>query len=470
MGRSAAPTNRLARNDDRLLSIDLKPIATIAARLRSGSLTSTALTKHLLRPIEAIDPELNAFVTVTADLALRQAIFADTERAEGIVRGPLHGVPIALKDNIDTNGIRTTRGSCLFDNHEPHGDAAIVSRLRDAGAVLLGKTAMHEFAYGMNGINPHFGATQNPWRPDHDAGGSSGGSAAPVAAGLAVAAIGTDTGGSVRQPAHCCGVVGFKPTYGEIDTDGVFPLVQSMDHVGVITKSVADARILYQALRQSDQNAAQDPKPRPTPYIRDLLVGVIRPGFFEGHRVAITVVDRALGRIKASGASLVELGFGKFDAALQATRTTFAEANDVLWKLYSDNPERVGADVARKLEAAEGVTPEAYEEAQRFRVGFRDDVEQLFDKCDLIALPTSTIAAAAIEAHPDDHAHLAWRNCGHFNFTGHPAISLPAGRTVDGLPVGLMLVGSLHCDDRFLNHAELIETALGWTDREGGFG
>lgn len=470
MSQCALSTNGMANGDDRSPRMDLGSIATIGTRLRSGSLSSTALTKHLVRRIGAFNPELNAYVTVTADLALRQANLADTERAEGIDRGPLHGIPIALKDNIETNGIRTTRGSCLFETHVPGKDAAIVQRLRDAGAVLLGKTAMHEFAYGMNGINPHFGATHNPWRPGHDAGGSSGGSAAAVAAGLAVASIGTDTGGSVRQPAHSCGVVGFKPTYGEISTAGVYPLARSMDHVGVITHSVADARILYRILRQNDECAAPTPTHRPTSTIRDLVIEIIRPGFFEGHREVTTIVDRALGRMRASGATLVEMGLSNFDAALQAARVTFVEANDILWELYNKTPEAFGTDVAQKLQAAAKVTRGAYEEAQHFRQGFRKDVEQLFDKCDLIAIPTSTIAAAPIEAQPDDHAYLAWRNCGLFNFTGHPAISLPAGRTVGGLPVGVMLVGPLHRDDRFLAQAEMIEATLGWCDREGGFG
>ncbi len=439
-------------------------------------MSSVALTERLLRRIEEHNPELKAFVTVTADLALRQANLADTELAEGIDRGPLHGIPIAVKDNIDTKGIRTTRGSKLFETFVPEDDSTVVRKLRASGAVLLGKAAMHEFAYGMNGINPHFGATRNPWKPDCDAGGSSSGSAAAVAAALAVAAIGTDTGGSVRQPAHSCGVVGFKPTFGQISNRGVYPLAPSMDHVGPIAVSVADTRILFRALKHKAPNDGQESLPdvgrlsrKTASTLRDLYIGIVRGEFFEGRTETVTVVERALGRLKAAGSTLVELDLAGVETALRAARTTFAEANAILWEEFSKRPRDFGDDVAAKLISARKHTPADFAQAQRFRRGFRQNVEHLFERSDVLALPTSAISAMPISARPDDHPRLAWKNCGIFNFTGHPAISLPAGLTMAGLPVGLMLVGPLGNDEALLAHAELVEGSLNWNRRAGGF-
>ena len=207
-------------------------IGEVAAKLRSGAVTSISLTELMLTRIEQHNPALNAFITVTAEQARDAARQADAELAAGRYRGPLHGIPIAFKDLIDTAGIRTTYGSKLFEDHVPAKDATVVRLLRKAGAVSLGKTGLHELAYGTTSINPFYGAIGNPWAPDHDPGGSSGGSASAVAAGLAFAALGTDTGCSIRQPAHCCGIVGFKPSFGAVSKAGVYPLAWTMDHIG----------------------------------------------------------------------------------------------------------------------------------------------------------------------------------------------------------------------------------------------
>lgn len=236
------------------MSICFETISEVGSRLRSREVTSTALTELMLERIAAHNDKLNAFITVTAELAREQAQQADEELGRGYDRGPLHGIPVAVKDLFATDGIRTTCGSKLFEDWVPNHDATVVARLRKAGTVLLGKTGLHELAYGTTSINPFFGAVGNPWAPDHDPGGSSGGSASAVSAGLAYAALGTDTGCSIRQPAHCCGIVGHKPTFGLVSKAGAFPLVWSMDHVGPLTRSVQDVAYVLKAI------AGYDPK------------------------------------------------------------------------------------------------------------------------------------------------------------------------------------------------------------------
>ena len=219
-----------------------------AAAIRAGDTSAVELTRLSLERIERLDGTLNAYVTVTADEAMRQAERADRELAAGADRGPLHGIPVAIKDLIDTRGVRTTYGSRYYADHVPDRDAPVIERLRAAGAVSLGKTGLHELAFGTTSVNPFFGAIANPWRVDYHPGGSSGGSGAAVAAGMAFAALGTDTGCSIRLPAQCCGIVGHKPTYGLVSKDGVLPLVPSMDHVGPMARTVRDAALMLDAI------------------------------------------------------------------------------------------------------------------------------------------------------------------------------------------------------------------------------
>ena len=223
-----------------------------AALLRSKSVSPVELTRDCLARMEKLNPALNAFITVTSDLALAEARQAETEILRGEWRGPLHGIPIGLKDLIDTAGIRTTAASAVFQDRVPEDDATVVSQLKAAGAVLLGKQNLHEFAYGGSSVISHFGVVRNPWNLEHIAGGSSGGSAAAVAAGLGYSAIGTDTAGSIREPAAQCGVVGLKPTYGRVSARGVIPLSKSLDHIGPITRTVADAAALLQTIADPD--------------------------------------------------------------------------------------------------------------------------------------------------------------------------------------------------------------------------
>jgi aspartyl-tRNA(Asn)/glutamyl-tRNA(Gln) amidotransferase subunit A len=410
----------------------------------------------MLGRIEQHNDTLNAFITITADVALDQARKADDELRNGIDRGPIHGIPIAVKDLFATKGIRTTCGSKLFEDWIPDEDAAAVTHILDAGAVLLGKTGLHELAYGNSSINPFFGPVRNPWATDHDPGGSSGGSASAVAAGLAYAALGTETGCSIRQPAHCCGIVGHKPTYGLVELDGVQPLVPTMDHVGPLTRSVEDAALMLAALTNRDNfdcsGAAVD----------STTIGVIRDFFFDGYKDVIDVVDTALEGLRELGANVLELNLPDSTQAIREARATFREAFIVHEKNLAQNPDDFSDDLRIRLAESESVSEDRYAQAQKFRRKFSGDAEALMTKCDVISAPTATIAAAPINDRPEDYRRNAWKNTGISDFTGQPSVSIPCGFTTKGLPVGIMFTGGPSEDRKVLRIAHAIEQATDW--------
>lgn len=420
----------------------------------------------MLERIERHDATLNTFITVLADDALVQAERADAELASGKDRGALHGIPIALKDLIATAGIRTTAGSAVFDQWVPEQDAAVVERLRQAGAVVLGKTGLHELAYGTTSDNAFFGPVMNPWATDHLAGGSSGGSAAAVAAGLAYAAIGTDTGCSIRQPAHCCGIVGFKPTFGAVSKAGVVPLCWSMDHVGPMARSVDDARLVLQAIAGFD---ADDPysarerldwTPSATPPLDSLRLGVVRRHFFSGDDDVIAAVDTALGRLSARGAQIVSLDLPEVASACDASRAIFAESLAIYQDDLRARPDAFGQEVRDKLVSAMSLSAVDYAQAQHLRQQFSRQVERLFEHCDVLCAPVAASSAIPLADQPDGHARKAWKNTILFDFSGHPSVSVPCGLTATGLPVGLMLTGKLFGDVALARYAAVIESTL----------
>lgn len=451
------------------MSVHFETISEIGKMLRSGEITAVALTELMLERIEAHNDKINAYITVTAELAREQAQQADHELEGGHDRGPLHGIPVAVKDLFATAGIRTTCGSKLFENWVPDYDATVVKHLYKAGAVLLGKTGMHELAWGSTSINPFFGAISNPWALDHDPGGSSGGSASAVAAGLAYAALGTDTGCSLRQPGHCCGIVGYKPTFGLVSKAGAFPLVWSMDHVGPLARSVQDAALVLGAISGYD---SMDPYSVRTPTSSDFdisegliegaRVGVVRRFFFDGHADVIEVVDAALETLRKNGAVLVELDIPDIEDAFTAAGTTFAEANAVHAQAFEKRQDAFSEELRGKFESFSNMKAAEYAEAQHFRRGFTTRLEQLMSKCDVLVAPTSTIAAAPIANRPKDYGHYAWKNTGIFDFTGQPSISIPCGFTHAGLPVGLMITGRLFEDKNVLQFANAFEHATEW--------
>jgi aspartyl-tRNA(Asn)/glutamyl-tRNA(Gln) amidotransferase subunit A len=375
-------------------------------------------------------------------------------------------VPVAIKDNIATRDIRTTCGSRLFADWVPDRDATVVKRLKDAGAVILGKTGTHELAYGTTSINPFFGAIRNPWDTNRDPGGSSGGSAVAVAAGLAFAALGTDTACSIRHPAHACGVVGFKPSMGLVSTAGVQPLVRTMDHVGALARSVADAALVTAAIAGPDPadvyscNVDMEKLVDGSDGVAGIRLGVIRPFFFDGDSAIMAVVDRAIERLEQSGATLVPIDGSGLDESLELSRIIFAEA----YAIYADELERnrdnFSPELTRKLRRKSEIGAAHYIDAQHRRLLFRTHLEGLMRQCDVLVAPTATLLPAPIDDRPQDYDDHASRNATVFNLGGQPSVSIPCGFSATGLPVGLMISGRLNRDMNLLGIASRIEGCL----------
>lgn len=448
-------------------TLEFASIEEVAALLRSSDLSSVQVTTAMLDRIERLDGRLNAFITVTADQALEQARRADSELEAGQDRGPLHGIPVAVKDLFATAGILTTGGSKYYEDWVPDSDAAAVSKLDAAGAVMLGKTGLHELAFGSTSINSHYGPVSNPWMLDHHPGGSSGGSAAAVAAGLAFAALGTDTGCSVRQPAQCCGIVGYKPTFDLVSTEGVLPLVSSMDHVGPLTRTVRDAALVLNAIQGGDADAP-DGSPRDyskafQPLLDEVTVGVPRAFFFDGgDSEVIGIVDAALSTFDELGAKVIDADIPYAEEAYRAADVTFSEIAAAHGHGLAENPDAFSEPFRCRFDAVTRHSAEDYANAQKFRQTFRSGVEDLLSRCDVLAMPTSTVAAAPIAEQPRDHDVERRKNCCIFNFTGQPAISISCGFTAAGLPVGLMLVGALLDDATVLRVARSFEAETSW--------
>ncbi|MEO1596092.1 MAG: amidase [Pseudomonadota bacterium] len=450
-----------------MTALHFASIADAGRALRGGDTSSVALTTLMLERIAAHDAALNAFITVTDTLALAAARRADAELAAGYDRGPLHGIPIAIKDLCDTAGVRTTRGSRLFADHVPERDAHVVRRLHEAGAVMLGKTGLHELAYGTTSENDFFGPVHNPWRLDYISGGSSGGSAAAVAAGLAFGAVGTDTGCSIRQPAHCCGIVGHKPTYGLVSKAGVQPLVWSLDHVGPITRTVADAALMLSAMAGFDPedpcsvDTAAGPFDSAGGQVEGLRLGVVRRFFFDGREDVIATIDAAIAGLVAAGAQVVTLDVPEIAMASEQGRHMFVEALAVHERDLAERPNDFGAEVRGKLEALKRVSAADYARAKRYQPEFARRMEGLLEHCDVLCAPASTITAMPVGDLPDDFHFNAWKNTCVFDYTGQPSISVPCGFTADELPVGLMLTGRRFEDAALLRAARAVEETLG---------
>lgn len=450
-----------------LSSLPFLSIAEAGRALRAGDTTSVALTTLMLERIATHDTALNAFITVTDTHAMAGAKRADAELTAGHDRGPLHGIPIGIKDLCDTAGVRTTSGSRLFENHVPDRDAHVVQRLNEAGAIMLGKTGMHELAYGTTSENAFYGPVHNPWRLDFISGGSSGGSAAAVAAGLAFGAVGTDTGCSIRQPAHCCGIVGHKPTFGLVSKAGVQPLVWSLDHVGPITRTVEDAALMLTAMAGFDADDPCSVDVNAGPFdsaggkVAGLRLGVVRRFFFEGRDDVIATIDAAIAQLVAAGAEVVELDVPEIAMASDQGRRMFVEALAVHERALAERPNDFGAEVRGKLEALKRISATDFARAKRYQPEFARRMEGLLEYCDVICAPASTITAMPIGDLPDDFHFNAWKNTCVFDYTGQPSVSVPCGFTADELPVGLMLTARRFEDAALLRAARAVEGVLG---------
>lgn len=442
----------------------------LAPRLRRKEISPVELTRSCLDRIDKLNPTLNAFITVTAESALAEARAAEIEISRGEWRGPLHGIPIALKDLIDTAGTRTTAASALFEHRIPTEDAEVVRRLRLAGAVILGKNNLHEFAYGGSSLVSFFGDVHNPWNTAHIAGGSSGGSAAAVAAGLCYAAIGTDTAGSIREPAALCGCVGIKPTYGRVSARGVIPLSWSLDHVGPLAATVADAAVVLQSIAGYDPLDMCSADVPVSDYFsglsdgaKNLHIGIPRALFFDDLDAEVrAAVDRALVVIGTLVADVRDLRLEvSSDRSVQAAESFAYHAQPA-----ARTPELYQPETLRRIRSGENISAPEYIQRRRELDRERRRARDIFANVDLLVTPTMPIPAPSIAALKNDSAALRpaelvlLRNTRPFNVWGLPTVSVPCGVTKNGLPIGLQIAGPHWREDLVLRLAHAYEQTV----------
>ena len=449
-------------------------IAELAPRLAAKELSPVEVTEATLGRLEQLEPRINAFITVTAESARHAARAAEAAIRAGHYLGPLHGIPVAIKDLYATRGVATTFGSPLYADWVPDFDAAAVEQLQRAGAVLLGKTNLHELAYGSTSANAHYGAVHNPWRLDHHPGGSSGGSSAAVAAGVAYGAMGSDTGASIRQPAACTGIVGIKPTFGRLSKFGALPLAWSQDHAGPLTRTVRDAALMLQVLAGHDPRDPSSVK-APVPDfaagiergIAGRRIGVARAFFFEDCAAdVIAAVEAALGVLEELGAVVEEMALPDMDAAYTIGTVTIAvEGAAVHAADLRERPELFSEELRAAFELGSFYSGVDYVQAQRLRRQLMNATEHAMAGFDAVVMPTSPVAATPILGSPPEHAMLRPRNTMPFNVLGLPAISVPCGFTRDGLPVGLQIVGKAFDEAGILGIAHAYEQATDWHRR-----
>ena len=437
-------------------------IAEAGKALRSRHVSSVELTQECLNQIAKLNSVLNAFITVTGDSALARAEELDGELAHGVDRGPLHGIPIAHKDLMWTKGIRTTSGSKIFADFVPDRDAAVVQRLADAGAVMVGKAGLHELAYGITSDNPHFGTVRNSRNREHSPGGSSGGSGVAVAAGMAFLATGTDTGGSIRVPASFCGVTGLKPTYGWIDRSGVQPLGLSLDHVGPLTRTVGDARLALHAMAHATRL-----KPAPQS-IGEIRVGLPENYYFETVAPEVRdAVHAAARRAEEVGARVIGVRVPDMEALNAAGLVILLAEAAAVHQMNLARRSDFGADVLALLDQGSLVPAADYVNAQRQRKVFLSQFHALFRDIDCLFTPTTPIAAPRIgqtevelNGVKYETRMLTTRFVRAFNVLGFPALSIPCGASREGLPIGLQMVARPFEENLLLALGEALESAL----------
>jgi aspartyl-tRNA(Asn)/glutamyl-tRNA(Gln) amidotransferase subunit A len=444
-----------------------------SGQMRAGTVTATQLTEACLARIDVYNPKLNCFITVLREQALAQARDLDAEQRRGRLRGPLHGIPIALKDNIDTGGVRTTAASAVFDDRVPDADAEVTRRLRAAGAVLIGKTNLHEFAMGGTSATSYYGPVRNPWALDRNPGGSSGGSAAAVAANLSFGALGTDTGGSIRTPASFCSVVGLKPTYGLVSIRGIIPLTLSLDHCGPIVRTVEDAALLLNALAGYDkldiasvEHRVEDYQAEMKQPVAELRLGIPRAPFFDlvDADVAKSVDEalRVLGKLTKSTK----------DVTLPSTRDISLGGESYAYheEFYTRGAARYQIPTRRALQNGNNLKAADYIRSRWKLELLRRTIDDAFADFDVVALPTRRrtprkVDVAIKREESDKIRNPELENTGQFNVYGIPAVSVPCGFTSAGLPVGLMIAGPRFSEARVLALAAAYERATEWHKR-----
>lgn len=459
--------------------LEFASIEILSSLLAKKKLSPVELTQLYLSRIERLNPKLNAFLTVASESALAEARAAEREFVRGRRRGPLHGIPVALKDNIWTRNLRTTVGSLILRDFVPSEDATVVRKLRNAGAIVLGKTNLHEFAYGVTSENPHYGPVRNPWKTDRIAGGSSGGSAAAVAAGLCAAAIGSDTGGSIRIPSALCGVVGFKPTFGRVSVHGVFPLAPGFDHVGPIVRRARDAALVMECI------AGRDPLD-PTSLARRgkglqhagrrkrLRLGRPKEHFWVHMDSEVRrIMETAVADFVKSGAEIKEISLPNIAAGVEAANLiAAAEATQVHERAgyFPARASEYGADVCARLEQGGKIRAVDFLSAQELMRQARREIETALENVEAMVIPTVLVTAPPIGSERVRAGDVEMPIRGAFvdlnrpgNFTGLPAISMPCGITQSGLPVALQFIGRRFDEVRLIAMADRFsETERDW--------
>ena len=446
--------------------------------LRRRKISPVELLDAVLERIERLNPELNAFITVAAEHARADARRAEREIARGRHRGPLHGIPLPLKDNIETQGIRTTAGSKILADFVPARDADVVSALRQAGAVIIGKTNLHEFAYGITNENPHYGPARNPWDRTRVSGGSSGGSAVALASGMGFGSLGTDTGGSIRIPSALCGIVGLKPTFGRVSTRGVIPLSVSLDHVGPLARSVDDVALLLAAISVKEhafRAAAANGRGRKTRRLR-VSLGWPRDFFFEKVDDEVArAIEAAVKLLEKRGAKVRHVSLPHLaDSADAGTQIALAEALHYHQSegFYPARAADYGADVRSRLELGGNVRAADYLRALDARAPIVAEFDAALAGVDAIVAPPAPIAAprigesvVKIRGEEETVRSALVRVSRPANFTRHPAISIPCGFTEERLPIGMQLIGRHWDEANLIEIAQFYESETDWHTR-----
>lgn len=457
-------------------------IAQLGRLYASGAVSPVEVTRAMLERIERIDPHIHSYLTVTGDLALEQARRAETAVRSGGGLGPLQGIPYAAKDIFFTKGIRTTAGSKILADFMPDYDAAAIEKLNACGAVMLGKTGLHEWAYGITSANPHFGPVRNPWDTERIPGGSSGGSTAALAAGLCAFSLGSDTGGSIRIPAAFCAVTGLKPTFGRISRYGVFPLGHTLDTVGPFARTVEDAARVYEALAgpdgRGDSAAAHPPAPHvfsPEPSLKGKRIGIPRNFYFDGLAPDVeTACRRAVAVLADLGAELVEIAVPDIESYNLLHRLILlAEASSVHAGRLRSRRADFGEDVGMLLDQGLFVTATDYLNAQRKRRGICRDFNRLFETVDAVATPAAPTTAARIgqleikiQGKMENVRLAATRNIRALNLTGLPLLAVPCGFGADGLPIGLQIAAPLFDEGALFDIGHAYQLVTDWHMRK----
>ena len=450
----------------------------LAGRIKARKVSSAELVQATLTRIDQLNPRLNCYITVMRDSALKDAQATDDEIRQGKYRGVLHGIPISLKDIFATKGVRTTAGSKVLRDWVPDYDAMIVTRLRRAGAVLIAKANQHEWSYGVTSNNPHFGPVRNPWNTQLLPGGSSGGSAAAVAADLCVASIGSDTGGSIRIPSSACGVTGLKPTYGRISRFGAVPLAWSMDHVGPIAKTAADAAVLLSVLAGADANdptCSEKPVPDYSKALPErtegLRIGWPQRYFFKNVDAEIQgAIETAMAVWEKLGARRVPVDLSHLDLCPgAAAHITLAEAASYHEPHFRKAPDDYGEEPRRKVEAGFYLLASDYVKSQRARTLLQNTFAGAFERVDVIVAPTLPAFPPRVEEEWVQSGNLREHIIDAYtrlnipaDLTGHPAISIPCGFSAAGLPIGLQLMGKPFDEITLLRAAHAYQTRTDW--------